>query len=752
MKKIIKFLLPLVLLFSSCGNTNFKKETTVILNVTSNVTPNFSANFGEGSYENNVYTHHISCFKDLYIYLSYEGLKTETVYIPTVEMTSSTITKDIVFGNSLETKVVVTADRIDDISLAELKTDNKINSTSFDSKNKKKMTITFASRKEDIDFTYHLNGYRDVNIHIDSSDIAGGLYNSTAFFIKNNETCVSVTQGSVNIYDYDTNAFIKEIYSGSNNSYYMLDSNKRYYVSYYDAALNCEVSRLVDHENGLNVNCHRVEEGAKYIGYLGIKDNNQQEITYNYQILLINHSKHCIFRTNHCYDTFNDYSLLAANYFNPEKVYYIKNLAEAGLEQRYISEGNVGYFLKESTLLSSPTITVDSKGYNYLAKDNLIFSNHDLGSVGYQSTDYVIEENKISISCQRLMLPVKITIKDLAGNVIDNYNQGYSSNNVSYIKEIDGNKVFINFSIFLDQLSYDKANNCFNYPDVIIDTSKKYIYVYDSKNQYKITITSAYDSTASSNVVVINNQYFEPIIDHQYIIKSYEDTYNVTVGKIDIDSGYCFINGVPDYTINYMKESKTDFKTFESTFIYPGENDSYYVRSGEYSLHFSIIYSKGLLNDEYSFYLANGTNSNRTFNLIPYFGRGLQSLYVDNVYSSRDRYIYPTYHDNTLFSLVPIMGGAIVNLTRDNFVYNEALNCYALNGVNYKAFKLSYIDVYSLECDAPIYSSNQTLYYVPTSATITYNAHQYSLKDEARNYMKISPDSDGGLSFSDYIE
>ena len=54
MKKILKFIAPLLLLLSSCGVSNFNKDTTVILDVTTNVTPTFSANFGDGSYENNV--------------------------------------------------------------------------------------------------------------------------------------------------------------------------------------------------------------------------------------------------------------------------------------------------------------------------------------------------------------------------------------------------------------------------------------------------------------------------------------------------------------------------------------------------------------------------------------------------------------------------------------------------------------------------------------------------------------------------
>ena len=86
---------------SGCENSlTIKEPRTIVLNIDSDVTPLFSSNFGNGSYNETTkqYTHTIDYLKDLYIFLSYDDLKTVTVHIPTSEMNEKTIMKKVDFG------------------------------------------------------------------------------------------------------------------------------------------------------------------------------------------------------------------------------------------------------------------------------------------------------------------------------------------------------------------------------------------------------------------------------------------------------------------------------------------------------------------------------------------------------------------------------------------------------------------------------------------------------------------------------
>ena len=117
MRKITKYLMTLICLLTltGCGsNTTIKEPRTIVLEVNSDVVPTFTSNFGTGTYDENTkrYTHTIDYIKDLYIFLSYDDLKTVSVHVPTSDMKDKVITKSVEFGEILDAEIEVTIEGV----------------------------------------------------------------------------------------------------------------------------------------------------------------------------------------------------------------------------------------------------------------------------------------------------------------------------------------------------------------------------------------------------------------------------------------------------------------------------------------------------------------------------------------------------------------------------------------------------------------------------------------------------------------
>ena len=202
---------------SGCGKTaTIKEERTIVLDVNSEVVPSFSSNFGTGSYDEitKKYTHKIDYIKDVYIFLSYDELKTVTVYIPTSDMKDKTITKTVYFGETLDAEVEITIEGVKTLEGLELSDELDYSNLKVGKKNTFKFTL--PSREQNYNIKFTLPNYREFEIELKEEDLVSGNAKINAIALTTEQISIGFQGRGYNykIYSFSTNKLIS---SGSNS-------------------------------------------------------------------------------------------------------------------------------------------------------------------------------------------------------------------------------------------------------------------------------------------------------------------------------------------------------------------------------------------------------------------------------------------------------------------------------------------------------------------------------------------------------
>lgn len=734
MKKIVKFILPLVLLLSSCGTMDLKKDTTVILDVESEVTPTFAANFGEGSYQNNTYTHHISAQKDLYIYLSYEGLATETVFIPAKEMTESVIRKSVQFGSPLKSIITINADNIEDISKATVETESTVLNTRYDDNNKKMMKLTFSGRNEDIDIVLKADGYKDTKIHIDKSYLKSGLYTARPVFLKSDQVAVSVTNASATIYEYPSGDKVREIWSnGQTTNYIIKDLTKTYYVKYYDQVDGIEIIKLVDKNEGFSIDMPANQAyNQKYLGNLELEytdeSGNKQYIGYKYVVDFKNKTLYP------CYGLYQEYLsggfglIFQFSTYDSEKgtwenkLYYAPAMESLTFEEQSDEYSNKRYklLLNNATLDAFETLNSEIKVYDVLNKERLIntYNNELMFNGNFKKFDYVEETKTIKYSFYRYDSSSKVAfnIVNEKGEFLTRYEGNFD--NLSINKNIVINKKTRNIRIdlILDLLTYDEATDTYTFPDAVLDTTVNPVTVYNYTNGQQMYLNNVYDHDAKKELKVKEQFYFEGVAGHKITIANNEQAYTVNVTENDIQSGVIIVGGntldVKLNTIDGWDVAVDPNNVSSSTLFYELANGDKYLRFlRKDGAQVNLLFTKGDLVLRYSNYYQNSEDvrTNGLGNLTPIFRTNAETSWNESdpqdffgnygaMVADQQRWSYLYYEKRivTPDTLVKVVSNETytnnINLLEGDYVYIPDFGYKALDPTKYR---LVYMDGFS---------------------------------------------------------
>lgn len=784
MKKLFKFILPLLMLLSSCGSTSLTKETTIILDVESNVVPTFTANFGEGKYENKTYTHHISYYKDLYIYMSYEGLATETVYIPASEMTSSTIRKNVTFGKDLKSKIAVTAEYIDDISKATVETNNKLLNTKYFDKRKKVVEFTFEGRKEDIDITFKLDGYKDTLVHINKENLEAGLYSAKAMFLKTDQQAV-IVQGDydVSLYDADTSNYITSIggkYSSGSGAY-IIDTNKSYYVRYYDNNLLGYVNLKVDNETGLTVDTG--SEAIRYTGrplfYVsGFYDKNNKDFYIGgYRALFINKKKGFITTDYNIYENPSDYGVLFGvnDYESPDvdKVYYLEDfnsLARDVVTLDNYSSAKVYTSIEDIKAL--PLVNLKFNLHNYFNYDDIFDIWTAIIDFDGNYRDYVFRDNSFYIET------VSLPYGYLDFEAYDQHDVVIYSERVYLINgldgidkmlDIDGKKVPLFSHLYLNKFDYDKSTYRYTYKEkVVIDTSLNYVTLVNTDvtdNPEVLNNISSIKKSSGEDAKYIASKYIIPTLGESYVIRMQDGrSFNYTPSELDLKSGVAYLgNKKLDFSfrvnegLSYTLTNATS-TYYNSLYEYTKDGIHYYRpypnERGQYSeMYFTLSIKKCEdLIGEYYFRNRVYDYAGKDIDATPYLKHGFTNYVTDNpgiTYETMNQQtiiVYGAYKDNDAMLKATNINDAndVLKVTKNDFVYDPALGIYRLkDDFNYVVIDAEYNVKYNITFDKPIYryeSYVDNIFVVSKDAVVTYKENSYNLADYPYTYLTFSGD------------
>ena len=722
MKKVIKFVLPLVLFLSSCGTMNLKKDTTVILDVESEVTPTFAANFGEGSYTNNTYTHHITAQKDLYIYMSYEGLATETVYVPAKEMTESVIRKSVQFGNPLKSIVTIDADNIEDISKAKVETEAEILNTRYDDNNKNKMKITFAGRDKDIDLVFKADDYRDTKIHIDKSYLRSGLYTARPVFLKSDQVAVSVTNASATIYEYPSGDKVREIWSNEQTTNYIIkDNTKTYYVKYYDQVDGIEKINLVDKTDGLTIELPlNQSNNQQYLGNFRLNIINskgeQNEIGYKCYIDMKNHTLYNAWGLyqEHLQGGFGvvfQYSEYNEETWSYEsKIYRIPELSAIEMD-KVVDEYKNATYTATVRLSDLEVINSEIKFYDVLHKDKLLRTETNSLSFNGNFKEFDYDEATKTIKYEFYTFDytskVVFDIVSEKGEFLTHYEGTLNSLTVNRDLIINKKSRNVRVDLIFELLNYDEATNTYTFPDAVVDTSVNYVRVRDISHGGDFYVVSVYDHDLKKELKVKENASFEAVVGHKYTIAGYEYSYAITATENDIQSGYILVGGTPtEIKLPSITgwEIEPTTKGYSGNVLYELDNGDKYLRNieranadfmarflitdGEISLLYSQYYQNkeaadaGLVDLTPRFWFNYG-NMDSVFGT--YSKIEGESEYDYQSYSSFYRYPLRQLNDDDIVATFNNKDNSdIITIYASDFIYIEEYGCKVLNPAKYR--------------------------------------------------------------------
>jgi len=699
MKKIMNLLIILlcVITLSGCGNSNtIKVNRTIVLNINSEVTPNFTSNFGEGSYDevNKRYTHNINYVKDLYIYMSYEGLKTETVYISTSEMDKEIVTKDVDFGKPLDVEVEITVEGTK--TLEGLQISNSLTYSNLIVGKKNTFKFTLPSRSEDYNIKFTLPNFREFNINLNQEDLVSGSTKINAVAITNEQMYIGFTGNnySYKIYSMTTNDLITSGNKWEDDNkveYVLVNNNDSYYVETQDSdyqtavhKINQGVDTIIDLGSNRNNNM---------FGYLYINTQNEW---YNDSMMYDKTSK--TLRTSHeIFGTLETTGLLLKNSQN--KWFYMDSLLGKVLDR-----GNNWEY--EYTLDYSDFVEVDLNVTRINTKTNEIISTGLESDIYlYKNTSAEFNDNTFTLTVYEIdEATVYIDLYTLENDKIDTIEYTvypYFKGNV-YSKTItyEGRTIPYQFPIFLEELVYDSINDKYTYPDQTIDTSVSYV-------QFKIieedghindlhTSYNPYIMDEESNVIMYieigGHIYFELVEGKQYTLNYNGKKYSFITTNNHIETGKILIVDekapikmfkIPqDYTIEIEGYEGYGFTRNSAGLIeVPMSNSGWYyvtISNGYASIEDSIFAEENVSLYEFdAFYVLKGADIRSDYNTY-YTATNLGSNGIEYVYL--EKYSEASMISDNLRTNITKVSSynseEEYTISKNNFVYNEEIKAY----------------------------------------------------------------------------
>lgn len=723
--KRLKYLV-LVLVFSvfiliSCAANKRDTPRTIELTVDSNIVPEFSANYGEGTYDevSKVYTHRVDYVKDLYIYLSKSEYKTEKVEIKASEMVDDVIKKTVTFGNKVPCSVRITFGEVDDIS--DVTYDNSVIKEANISGNI--MTFEYPDKNDSKELVFKKNGYQDIKVSLTKENMSSGVIDIKYPFIKNDEVAITFTGGmqysnySYLISEYDTNKVIAQgYYSTNGKNYILLSSDKKYYAL-------LQNSDLFVIEKGES----KIIDVSKYNSRYD-SDSFGLNIS-GFSVLLVDK------RTNKIVE--NYYSGLDSldNYFfvtmNQDKVYMAYDIT--GLVTKYNDKGYGNNYYTYTVNLSDFT-EVDA---NLTVKNKITgetVTEYDVYNLSYENIKY--ENNKLV--CEALYLKsanCRVNLVDANKNILATItNEIYVSSDIddSYKSgsiDVDGKPIAYAFPLFVKNLSYDKTNNYYTYPDQMVDTSKQYIKIYDDNLQ---SVYFEISDEKGKTVNRTNDGYYEVKVNTKYYYsnpnKYIEGKEELFVTKEDIEKGFIILSDNNYNTKDIIVPEGMRIRLDNSgNVLYKVDSTHYKLLISPYSSSFVGIRVYNKYVDVSCNYNLNSSDS-ITVNKLwtkPYDGYNFNNSCAVR-YSDDNNIEYYSFVDTPQ---VNISGEILVDAIG---VWNEELDAYVCDiakSTNCKVIK-SYSSVENFKYN------NFNYYYVDDSATsVTINGNIYSLSEDVDYYI-----------------
>lgn len=546
MKKISKYLVLLMSLItlSGCGNkTTIKESRTIILDVDSEVVPNFSSNFGSGSYNttSKKYTHTIDYIKDLYIFLTYDDLKTVTVHIPTIDMNEKTITRTVEFGQKLDVEVEVTVEGVK--TLEGLQILNNLNYSNLKIGKKNTFKLTLPSRDSEYNIKFTLPQYKEFDISLAKKDlVSGGVKVSTiALAIDQVYIGFEGNQYEYRIYSQNTNQIVS---SGSNyenqssTQYVVLPNTEGYYVKTSSSSGKSELYKVNENENAL----FNLGSTSSYqTGYVNVVGAQQHSY---YQSKLYNKDTKTLQNNNIIYGSLDSYGILVKS-DQEDKWYYLNDL-KSHVQKNPENDWDNKYQVNFSEMVE---VAFDVTRIDYVTKEiisneveNDFYYYYDLHAQFNENVFYLdIEEVKEGTVSIDLYSKDNEKIKIISSEIYSYFTGDIFSGTVEY----QGRTIPYVFPVFVQDLIY--SNGAYSYPNQIIDTdiSMLSIKFVDDNGNIQTLGTSDYIMDEDQEVImgtqVGNSTYFELQAGSTYTFKRMNKEYTFTLSEEDIDAGYVFV-------------------------------------------------------------------------------------------------------------------------------------------------------------------------------------------------------------------
>lgn len=778
MKKIISLLIIMLcsLTLTGCGNSNtLNVKRKIVLNVNSDVTPEFASNFGEGSYDESTktYTHNIDYIKDLYIYMSYEGLKTETIYISTLEMEQAVITKEVDFGAALDVEVEITVEGVK--TLEGLEISNSLDYSNLIIGKKNIFKLTLPSREKDYEINFTLPNYKEFNIQLNKNDLVSGSVKANALAITNEQMYIGFSGNNYQyeIYSMTTNDLIasgNKWYEDNKIEYVLVDKNDSYYVETYNSyqksfrKVEAGIDTIIDLGN---------EESSIIIGYLQINTIDN----WYYDSMLYDKTKQTLKKSNNIPGSLETTGLLIKSSEN--KWFYMDSLLgkilDTGDNLNYEYTLNYEHFTEVNlnvTRINTKTNEVISTGFEddiYISGDTKAkFENNTFSFVIYEIDEASIYIDLYNKENEKIDTMEYYINKDFRGEVC--------SGTLNY----EGRTVPFQFPIFLEDMEYDSVNNKYTYPSQIIDTSASYVeFEIIDETGYRRRLYSSdnpYIMDEESNVIMYTEighaVYFELIEGKRYTLNSNGKKYTFVTTKSHIETGKILIidENAPkktfkipqDYTIEIEGYEDYEFiRNSDGLIEVPVGNNVWLnitVSNGYASVEEDICIKENTSLYEFeTFYVLNSgkiTSDYSTYYITKTLGsNGIEYVYLEKY--STDTEISDILETN--INQVLNNGNVEENYTisRNDFVYNEELKAYYYDFSSQFDHIISSLESYNSissnwsqdYCYYYDHDINKYLIYVNNGTTIEYKYYyggyktiSYTITNNDSKYIELSID------------
>lgn len=746
-KSKLLFLILSSLAVCACSNPTIEEERTIILNIDSDVTPVFTSNYGDGSYdqESGKYTHKINSIKDIYITLSYENLKTLTVYIPTSEMTNKTITKTVDFGAKLDAEVEVTIEGIKSLEGIEFKPNPNISNLKLGKKNTFKFNLPSRENNELIQFS--IPGYKDFEINIDKESLTNGMAHISTAAVNVNQIYISIngTELSYQVYSMSTNEMVasgsKSSYEDDKTDYILLPNDDAYYMN------------VTYHYHGVS-NLYKINQNENFI----LEGKN---IKTNYGMIYLTENGNNDWRTFYIYDKVNKIitssnvmtnklsSLAIILRDDQDKWVYIDNLTTTHrdndnyyhyYEIDYSSSVPVEFNVTRKHTFTNEIISTGIED-DYYINDRSITSIELQGST-FNVTSYENEEAELIID---LYDKDENVIHTLTHNIYETFETTILNGTINY----QGKKIPYKIPIFKDDIVYN--NGSYTYiGKPIIDTNISLIeIIYFNENMYKDGLSDSAYITTTDGLPILKTDigdgkiYFELVANIPYTLHNNTQSYEFTLSNQDMENGEIIIW---DESIKYAQvkiPNEYYIKIENDINLYPDDNNIVRVPVSNDKSNNNICLSNGIaticINKQLSENQYIELNPFYTFDVESYFIEGNQNFEVYNTTGENLKsYYYLDFSgsESIIETNIYTNTGRNITFTLEDFEYDEELKGY------YYSFEdnVTYITNYHYLMDysqTEFFQINQYIY-ILNGNVLTLNDIEYDLSTYGSKKLNIS--------------